>query len=226
MATERFASLPPIDITEAHCPTVILSDGSGSMGGIGIQSVNAGLAEFGNVLKNDEKAAGTVDVEIISFNDTVNRETAFTPAAEYQAPTLRAEGCTAFNQALITALQDLRARKDQYKTMGVSYFRPIIFAMTDGLATDSEHEAEAKRLLNEAYANKGVTLYVMAVGSADVEKLRSYLPGGKGKVLKADYSCFKEALIWFSNSMVKLSNSDPSLENVKTLPTPACVEVC
>lgn len=226
MATERFASLPPIDITEKHCPTVILSDGSGSMAGIGIQSVNTGLAEFGNVLKKDEKAAGTVDVEVISFSDTVNRETAFTPAAEYQAPTLRAEGCTAFNQALITALQDLRARKDQYKTMGVSYFRPIIFAMTDGLATDSEYEAEAKRLLNEAYAAKGVTLYMMAVGSADVEKLRSYLPGGKGTVLKADYSCFKEALIWFSSSMANLAKSDPSLENVKTLPTPACIEHC
>ena len=44
MPTERFASLPPIDITEKHCSTVILSDGSGSMSGIGIQSVNAGLA--------------------------------------------------------------------------------------------------------------------------------------------------------------------------------------
>ena len=66
----------------------------------------------------------------------------------------------------------------------------------------------------------------MAVGNADVEKLRSYLPGGKGKVLKADCSCFKEALIWFSSSMANLAKSDPSLENVKTLPTPACIEHC
>lgn len=226
MPTERFASLPPMCINEKHCATVILSDGSGSMGGVGIQSVNAGLAEFGNVLKKDEKAAGTVDVEVISFDDTVNRETAFTPAAEYQAPTLRAGGCTALNQALITALQDLRARKDQYKAMGISYYRPIIFAMTDGLATDDEYEAEAKRMLNEAYAQKGVTLYVMAVGSADVEKLRSYLPSGKGKVLKADYSSFREALVWFSSSVAELAKSDPSLKNVKTLPTPARIKVC
>ena len=82
-------------------------------------------------------------------------------------------------------------------------------------------------MLQEAYDNKGVTLYVMAVGNGpDVEHLRSYLPGGKGKVLKCSPTDVSEALIWYSSSMVNLSVSDPSLEHMQSVPLPACVTTC
>lgn len=228
MPSERYASpaLPPKAINEKHGLAVLACDRSGSVSS-DINEINQGLHDFGDVMKANHKSASVIDVELLSFGSDVTCEVGFRPAEEYVAPTLRASGCTAFNQAIIAAMKDIRKRKDYYKSMGISYWRPFLFVFSDGLPTDSECEAEAKQMLQEAYDHKGVTLYVMAVGNdADVEHLRSYLPGGKGKVLKCSPTDVSEALIWYSSSMVNLSVSDPSLEHMQSVPLPACVTTC
>lgn len=228
MPSERYAApaLPPKAINEKHGLAVLACDRSGSVSPY-INEINQGLHDFGDVMKANHKSASVIDVELLSFADDVTCEVGFRPAAEYVAPTLRTSGCTAFNQAIIAAMKDIRKRKDYYKSVGISYWRPFLFVFSDGLPTDSEYEAEAKQMLQEAYDNKGVTLYVMAVGNdADVEHLRSYLPGGKGKVLKCSPTDVSEALIWYSSSMVNLSVSDPSLEHMQSVPLPACVTTC
>lgn len=230
MPSERYASpsssLPPEAINEKHGLAVLACDRSGSVSPY-INEINQGLHDFGDVMKAKHKAASVIDVELLSFADDVTCEVGFRPAAEYVAPTLCASGCTAFNQAIIAALKDLRKRKDYYHQIGTPFWRPFLLIYSDGLPTDSEYEVEAKQMLQEAYDHKGVTLYVMAVGNdADVEHLRSYLPGGKGKVLKCSPTDISEALIWYSSSMADLGESDPSLEHMKTAPLPACVTTC
>ena len=121
MPSERYASpkLPPRAINEKHGLAVLACDRSGSVSPY-INEINQGLHDFGNVMKANHKSASVIDVELLSFADDVTCEVGFRPAAEYVAPTLRASGCTAFNQSIIAALKDIRKRKDYYKSVGIS----------------------------------------------------------------------------------------------------------
>lgn len=194
---------------DRHIACVLLVDTSGSMSsGNRIEELNQGLIEFGKALKEDSLACGAADVSIISFNATVNTIVPFTPAQYYQPPVLKATGMTAMNEAILTGLDALEARKQQYRELAVSYYRPWMFLLTDGLPTDDEYETAAKNRLKAAYEARKLNFFPMAIGNADVNTLRSYTPNGSGGVLRATSNNFREAFCWLSSSISVISNSE------------------
>lgn len=226
--------LPIINEGERHVPAALLVDCSGSMSGKPIQELNEGLVAFGQALHEDSLALGRAEVTIISFSSNVDTVEGFRPGEQYEAPVLSANGLTALNEAIIAGLDAIEARKAEYKSVGVNYYRPWLFLLTDGVPTDTNKEAEAKRRLRTAIEQKKVVYIPMGIGSADTAKLQEYYPENyvdengapKAKiVLKARTDNFKEAFVWLSKSIGVVSNSNPDLGQVQLPQTPSNIVV-
>lgn len=213
---------------EKHIACVLLVDTSGSMvDGNAIEELNQGLQEFAAALQEDDKAYGCADVCVISFDTSVNTIVPFCPAADYHAPRLTAGGRTAMNEAIITGLDAIEIRKQEYKDVGVDYWRPWIFLLTDGLPTDIDLTNDAKRRLHEALRGNKVNFFPMGIGEgANYDILRSYtLNNGSGVVLKASKNNFKEAFVWLSKSMVVASNSSVGTNQIMPPPLPSTITI-
>lgn len=210
---------------EKHVACVLLVDISGSMQGNSITELNEALVEFGKALREDAKAYGCTDVCVISFDSQVRTVFPFSSAMEYTAPSLSAGGMTAMNEAIITALDAIDQRKQEYRAIGVDYWRPWLFLMTDGVPTDTNYEADAKRRLQDALTRKKVNFFPMGIGSANTAKLKEYTLNGTGFVLKASANNFKEAFIWVSSSMSAISNSNPYETRADMPPIPNTISI-
>lgn len=220
----------PINPGERHIAAVIVVDTSTSMMGHPIEELNQGLIQFGNALKEDKFALGRAEVCVISFNSTVQIEQDFTPAIDYTAPVLSAGGLTVLNEAIDVALDTLEERKELYRQTGIDYYRPWLFILTDGSASDREKEDTTKSRLKSAIANNKVVYMPMGIGenNADILKLQEYYPNDAQTktVLKADEKHFKEAFVWLSKSVIAISNSDPKVsDQVQLPPTPSIITV-
>ena len=117
-------------------------------------------------------------------------------------------------------------RKQEYKEIGVDYWRPWIFLLTDGVPTDDEFYQDAQQRLQEALRDKKINFFPMGIGSgADTQTLRSYTMNGTGMVLKAEKEHFREAFVWLSSSMSVVSHSDPSMSKVNLEPIPSTITI-
>ena len=209
-----------------HIACVLLVDTSTSMSGAAIDELNEGLRAFGEALMSDAQASGAADVCVINFNTEVTVEGPFSPAADYVAPTLSAGGLTALNEAIITGLDAIEQQKATYRQLGVDYYKPWLFLLTDGSATDTEFDADAHQRLTEALANRKVNFFPMGIGAdADIQALKSYTANGNGAVLKAEKNHFKEAFVWLSSSMAVASTSVPGQNKVDLPETPPCMTI-
>ena len=209
-----------------HIACVLPVDTSTSMSGAAIDELNEGLPAFGDAHTLDAQASGAADVCVINFNTEVTVEVPFSPAADYVAPTLSAGGLTALNEAIITGLDAIEQQKATYRQLGVDYYKPWLFLLTDGRATDTEFDADAHQRLTEALANRKVNFFPMGIGAdADIQALKSYTANGNGAVLKAEKNHFKEAFVWLSNSMAVPINSQVGQKTADLPETPPCMTI-
>ncbi len=216
--------MPMVDnMGEQHIACVLLVDVSGSMGGNRLLELKEGLRAFGSALQQDMQARGCTDVCVISFSDSVQTEIPFCPASGYNAPEwLTAGGLTSLNQAILAGLEAIEERKSLYKSLGVSYYRPWMFLLTDGAPTDNEYEGVAKQKLSEAINGKKVIFFPMGIGeNADMAKLASY---SGGRVMRATAEHFKDAFVWVSNSISVVANSFQA-SKVDLPPTPEGIQI-
>lgn len=200
----------PINHGEVHLPCVLLVDTSDSMKGGAIEELNRALKMFIDVLQRDSQAMGRVEICVIAFNSTVEITIPFKPAVNYVPPTYTAGGMTAMNQAILEALEAIEARKQNYKASGIRYYRPWIFLMTDGYATDeSSYKNEVLKRLQDYRSRRKVNFFPMGIGEyADYLTLKEY--AGDGVVLKATAENFSDAFVWLSASLSVVSNSNPN----------------
>lgn len=201
--TNDFASNP-----EPRCPCVLLLDVSGSMNGRPLEELNAGLQTLQQALAEDALAMKRVEVGIVTFGP-VKVEMPFTSASTFFPPTLTSQGDTPMGAAIIQALGMVEDRKRDYRSNGVSFYRPWVFLITDGGPTDAWQQAAVA--VHEGEASKKFAFFGIGVKGANMTTLSQICPSNRPPV-NLDGLKFRELFQWLSNSLRSVSRSTPGTE--------------
>ncbi len=200
--TDDFAENP-----EPRCPSVLILDVSGSMGGAPIAELNAGLQVYRDELAADSLAAKRVEVAVLTFGGTVDLVSDFCTASSFSAPTLTARGDTPMGAAITQALDLLTQRKEQYRANGIAFYRPWIFLITDGGPTDQWQPAAQR--VRDGEAKKSFAFFSVGVQGARMDILSQI---SSREPLKLDGLRFRDLFQWLSNSQQSVSKSTPGDE--------------
>lgn len=203
----------PINLDDAlihnpapRCPCMLLLDTSSSMTGSPINELNRGVHQFIKEVQNDEVAASSVELGVITFGAKVELQSKLTTVEDIDGVSeLQAYGMTPMGEAVNLAISELENRKVEYQRNGVSYYQPWLVMMTDGGPNDEWYGA-AQRLRKLAEQKKMVVLCVGIGDNAEMQILEQFsvLPPKKLNGLK-----FREFFAWLSQSMQRVSASTP-----------------
>lgn len=191
---------------EPRCPCVLLLDTSGSMQGEAINALNEGLRTFKDDLSKNLLASRRVEVAVVTFDCDVNVVQDFVTADQFEPPPLAAQGLTNMGAAIHQALDILQARKAQYRTNGVAYYRPWLFMITDG-EPQGEPEVVLQQVtqrVRDEEANKRVAFFTVGVENANMTRLSEIAVRTPIKLKGLN---FTELFLWLSASMSAVSQS-------------------
>lgn len=203
-----------IDNPSPRCPCMVVLDTSGSMNGHTIQELNSGFELFLKNLRDDDVAAYSVEVSVITAGDRVHEHIPFTIATNIDIHTeFQASGVTPLGGAVEMALDRLESRKNDYKKNGVAYYQPWLIIISDGAPTDN-WQAAAKRAESLSAAKKLVSLPI-GVSNADMSILGQF---SSRPAIKLQGIRFSDFFSWLSASMSRVSASASTTSSV---PLPA-----
>ena len=185
---------------------VLLLDTSGSMKGERIEELSAGLRAFKAEILKDTVAASRVDLCVMTFDSDVNVVKDFGSVESFDPPELTAQHQTFLGTGILDAINRIEERKETYKAMGIPYYRPWLFVISDGLPEGEEADVleEAKARLKRVKDRGGVVVYSIAVGNVNLEKLGE-ITGTKPLALKG--LNFGQAFEWLGRSLESVSRS-------------------
>jgi uncharacterized protein YegL len=181
---------------EQRLPCVLVLDTSASMHGEPIEELSAGLDILCEELKSDDDASQKVQVLVVKCGGRAEILSDWVDAESFDPPTLEADGGTPLGQAVTLAADMLEQRKQEYKKAGVSYLKPWLFIISDGIPTDSWKSA-ADDLINLEKQGK-FTTFPIAVEGADIEIMNSF---AIREAQKLDGIEFKKLFQWISASV-------------------------
>jgi uncharacterized protein YegL len=173
------------------------------MGGNPIRELNAGLQAFKTELPQDSLAMKRVEIAIVTFGP-VKVESDFQTVDSWQPPHLGASGDTPMGAAIVTGLDMLRQRKDQYRANAIEVFRPWVFLMTDGGPTD--HWQQAAELVKAGEDSKAFAFFGVGVENANMDILGRICVRTPVKLTGLK---FKDMFAWLSSSLSSVSSSQP-----------------
>lgn len=189
-------------VNEHHVACVLVLDTSGSMSKNGaIHKLNEGVRKFKEQTMLDELAQKSIDIAIVEFNTEANLIQDFIPLMNLEPPQLSAGGSTSMGKGLDLAMELVEQRKLRYKEIGIPYYRPWIFIISDGEPTD-DYIPVAERVRELAEKNKFVC---WAVGVPGYSK--KALQKITDRLFELTDINFPTIFEWLSNSLVKVSNS-------------------
>lgn len=214
-----------IDNPSPRCPCMCVLDTSGSMGSsvfgglfssspTPIDQLNEGFQHFLEALKEDEVAAYSVEVGVITAGGSVQEVLPFTTAVQIDGVSpFQATGQTPLGGAVELALKRLEERKAEYKRNGVPYYQPWLVVISDGEPTDNWQQAAQEAKAQSA--NRKLVSLMVGVQGADMNKLGQF---SSKPALRLDGLKFSEFFEWLSASMSRVSMSSSTSASV-TLPS-------
>ncbi len=117
-------------------PVYLLLDTSGSMHGEPIEAVRNGMQTLVAALRQDPHALESAYLSVITFAETAAQVVPLTELAQFQIPTLNASGTTSMGAALTLLAERVQQEVAKTTIDQKGDWKPIVFMMTDGAATD------------------------------------------------------------------------------------------
>ncbi|NLI00528.1 MAG: VWA domain-containing protein [Chthonomonadales bacterium] len=185
----------------------LLLDTSGSMEGEPIAELNRGFAAFCADIKEDPLARKRTEVTVITFGGQPQVVIPFTEGRSLEPRSFAADGLTPLGGALEMALDELGAQKAEYKRLGLRYYRPWLFVITDGSPTDDDVFPRAADRVRATEAAKGVTVFSVLVQGGDKVALSKISDVRPPVSLKTEPGSFMKLFAWLSASLGAVSNS-------------------
>lgn len=206
----RFANDDLIANPSPRCACMLVLDTSTSMSGAPINELNAGLLDFVKAVQEDEVAACSVEIGVITAGSRVQELLPMTSASQIDhVQTLSASGATPLGEAVRLALRRLDERKVEYKRNGIAYYQPWLVIISDGAPTDQWTDAAASAR-NLSQQRKLVSL-PLGVDTADMSVLGQF--SSKPPKHLAGLR-FREFFEWLSASMSQVSASNSTSAQV------------
>jgi uncharacterized protein YegL len=193
-----FGDFKPININSSmKFPLVLVLDVSGSMTQrtpygrkTKIAELNEKVKMLLDYVKADPKASKITDMAIVTFGGEVQVQSGFNEVSKINFKSLRAYSSTPMGSAINVALDMVKARKKYYLDNGMEFYRPRIFLMSDGAATDA-YTAAAKRC-TEMVNNREVKVYPIWIGEGEYDYiLKEFSPELMPKTIKSDQMYFE-----------------------------------
>lgn len=203
-----------IDNPSPRCPCVLVLDTSSSMSGEAIKQLNEGVQYFIQSLNENEVAACSVEIAVVTAGSSVSQQLPFTNVMNIEGiQHFPASGMTPLGGAVDMALNMLEERKREYQRNGVAYFQPWMVMISDGAPNDAWQNAaaQAKKLSSD---RKLVSL-IIGVEGADMNTLSLF---SNRPALKLQGLKFQEFFEWLSASMSRVSNSASTAAQVDLPP--------
>ena len=204
-----------IENPSPRCACMLMLDTSASMFGAPIRELNAGVQAFISAIQEDDMAACSVELGVITAGGKVTEQLPFTTGMNIsQSRQFIASGLTPLGEAMELALDRLEERTESYRKAGVAYYQPWLVVISDGVPTD-QWQGVSVRARTLAQQRK---LVVMPVGveEADLEALSAF---STRPAKRLDGLKFREFFLWLSASMSRVSASSSTTDQVKLPPT-------
>jgi uncharacterized protein YegL len=195
------------DNRDPRVACALLLDTSSSMSGDPINSLNEGYRVFCEEIQEDPLARKRTEVTVVTFGGSARVAVPFQEGRDLSPVTFQATGGTPMGAALELGLDQLVARKQEYKEAGLEYYRPWLFVITDGAPTDGGTFAQAAQRVRSVEAQKGVTVFGVGVQGANMSVLAEL--SGVRQPVELDGLKFAELFKWLSASMSVVSQSSP-----------------
>jgi uncharacterized protein YegL len=214
---------------------LFLLDTSGSMNGPeGTNAPNRPIDELNEAMKKWAAHLNAsydlryrAELAVISFGaggvrvHEADDGTTFSPAATFVPPELYAGGITPMFEAIRTAIDLSERRKAELDELGIQRARPLIFMVTDAVATDDsgyqvltdEVETMASQIAALEQKRK-LAFFAVGVTTADQDLLATLAPNAHWHLAHGDIAAF---LIEASNSAAEEDPIDAAKRRIQGL---------
>lgn len=202
------------DNPEPRCPCVLLLDTSQSMAGEPIAALSRGLHVFREELAAVPLASKRVEVAVICFGGEVQVVQDFVTVDRFEPPELQAEGETPLCTAIVRALDLVDKRKQRYRANGVSYSRPWLFLITDGMPQGDTLETtrQAVQRIRAAEASGKSAFFAIGVEGANMKLLARV---AVRPPLKLEGLRFSDLFAWLSASTARAATGGTMNEGIE-----------
>lgn len=205
----NFDELVFADNPDPRCPVVLVLDVSQSMEQVRpgqeispIAALNDGLSVLVDELSRDHLANRRVEVAVVTCGAVTQVAADFATMNNFTLPELVAGGLTPLGEAINLGIDLLEERKRTYRANGVSYYRPWMMCITDGVPTDDT--ARARQRIADAEAARGLAFFAVAVDGADLDTLSQL---SVREPMRLAGVKFAELFVWLSASQARVSAS-------------------
>ena len=206
----EFANVETPSNYQEKCLCVLVLDISGSMRGERIKALNYGLQSFYEDIRQNYSLADALEIAIVTFGDEAQRILEPALVEDIKMPKLKAQGgMTNLVDGIETAIDIVDKRKQFYRQHGISYKRPWIIPITDGMPTNSDNEIS--RIADTVHSGMSDnSFHFFAIGvkvNKSAMRTLNRISSPLVPAAQLDGIRFSDFFQWLSNSMDKISHS-------------------
>lgn len=196
-------------------PVILLLDVSGSMSGAKIDSLYDATIDMIETFAAAQAKEQIIDVAIITFGDSVDLHTRYTPVKDLQAKGIskfKASGMTPMGTALRMA-KDMIDDKDETPSR---IYRPAVVLVSDGAPND-DWKSPMDKFINDGRSAKCQRFAVAIGNDADRSVLERFTQDPNAVLFAEDAKDISEQFKTISMSISTM----PTAPNSNSVPTPS-----